>query len=190
LQLAIRIMNTLSSRITALETELHPGTGGLPEEAFLFIGRHSPILCVELIIRDSALGTLLTWRDDDHFGRGWHVPGGAIRFRESRDERIQAVARSEVGTEVDVDPSPLAIQEYLNFAVRERSHQWSFLMRCSLRGEPDRSMRCEDPGAPKPGEWMWHKDVPSDLLPIHHSYAQFIGGETQGHCIPVGVTIR
>ena len=183
-------MDPLTSKIAELEQNLQPDTNGLPEEVFLFVGRHTPIVCVELIIRDDVHGTLLTWRDDAHFGRGWHVPGGVIRFRESRDERIQAVARSEVGTEVDVDPSPLAIQEYLNFTVPDRSHQWSFLMRCTLRGQPDDRLRCRDEDSPRAGEWMWHRSVPPDLLAIHRSYTPFIRGETEGHCEPIGVTIR
>jgi colanic acid biosynthesis protein WcaH len=32
--------------------------------------------------------TLLTWRDDESFGAGWHVPGGIIRYKETAADRI------------------------------------------------------------------------------------------------------
>ena len=26
-------------------------------------------------------GLLLTWRNDDYAGKGWHIPGGIVRFQ-------------------------------------------------------------------------------------------------------------
>src|SRR3954451_13793393 len=62
---------------------------GLPEEFFLFLSRYTPIVNVDLLIQE-AIGedrrrTLLTWRDDETYGAGWHVPGGIIRYKESAE---------------------------------------------------------------------------------------------------------
>ena len=45
--------------------------------------------------------TLLAWRDDHLNGKGWHIPGGIIRFKESIKKRINEVAKNEIGTLVD-----------------------------------------------------------------------------------------
>jgi hypothetical protein len=48
---------------------------GLPEELFLFVSRLVPMVNVDLFISDDQGRVLLTWRDDEIFGAGWHVPG-------------------------------------------------------------------------------------------------------------------
>jgi len=55
---------------------------GLPGEVFLFISRMSPMVNVDLLIKDENSRTLLAWRDDVFSGAGWHVPGGVLRFKE------------------------------------------------------------------------------------------------------------
>ena len=55
--------------------------------------------------------TLLTWRDDEFFGAGWHLPGGVIRFKELAADRVLACARQEAGIEVAHDAEPLTILE-------------------------------------------------------------------------------
>jgi len=67
-------------------------TQGLPE-ACLFMQPDNPLVHVDLLIKDEVNGVLLTWRDDDYYGAGWHVPGGVIRLRKPFSDRIHAVAR-------------------------------------------------------------------------------------------------
>jgi colanic acid biosynthesis protein WcaH len=38
---------------------------------------------VDLFISDDQGRVLLTWRDDEIFGAGWHIPGGMIRYKET-----------------------------------------------------------------------------------------------------------
>lgn len=39
---------------------------------------------VDLLIKNvSSNETLLTWREDEYYGPGWHVPGGIVRFKET-----------------------------------------------------------------------------------------------------------
>jgi colanic acid biosynthesis protein WcaH len=124
-----------------------------------------------LLIQDQQNRTLLTWRDDDFYGSGWHVPGGIIRYKEHAADRIRKVAREEIGSAVEFEPSPLIIIEAIS-RERERGHFISMLYRCRLDTEPDPARRAGD--QPKRGEWKWHTRAPDDLLPIHRVYAQFL----------------
>ena len=49
---------------------------GLPHDLFVFVSRLTPLVNVDLLIQDPHHGTLLTWRHDETYGPGWHVPGG------------------------------------------------------------------------------------------------------------------
>ena len=87
--------------IDALENLVVDSRQGLPEDLFLFVTRLTPMINVDLLIRDGEGRTLLTWRDDGYdYSPGWHIPGGIIRYKECRGERVQAVAQKELGTSV------------------------------------------------------------------------------------------
>src|SRR5436305_7642155 len=88
--------------------------GGLPEEFFLFLSRYTPLINVDLLIQDDRRRTLLTWRQDERYGAGWHVPGGIIRYKETAEARIRATAQRELGAEVEWDPDPIAIEQSMD----------------------------------------------------------------------------
>ncbi len=69
--------------LAQLESAIGDPREGLPEDIFRFVTRIAPIVNVDLLMQDEAGRTLLTWRADEHFGAGWHVPGGIIRFEET-----------------------------------------------------------------------------------------------------------
>lgn len=98
--------------------ELHALTGdptnGLPEEVFLYASQITPLVNVDLFIKDEAKGVLLTWRDDDYYDAGWHVPGGIIRYKETFSDRIKAVARQELGASVTHEPAPIEINQVIH----------------------------------------------------------------------------
>lgn len=49
-------------------------TKGLPKELFHFATTLMPCTNIDLFItRRNSL--LLTWRDDEFYGKGWHIPG-------------------------------------------------------------------------------------------------------------------
>jgi ADP-ribose pyrophosphatase YjhB (NUDIX family) len=146
-----------------------PGTD-LPEELFQFISRVTPLVNVDLLIKDEQQRTLLTWRDDDFYGSGWHVPGGIIRYKEHAVDRIRKVANQEIGSFVDFDPAPIAIIEAMS-EQRERGHFISMLYRCRLLGQPDPKRRAGT--SPRRGEWKWHSGTPRDLLAVHKHYEEF-----------------
>ena len=86
---------------------------------------------VDLLIQDDRSRTLLTWRDDEFFGPGWHVPGGIIRYKESAADRIRACAREELGADVSSDAAPLLVLERIGDQDTS-GHHISLLYRCRL----------------------------------------------------------
>lgn len=145
---------------------------GLPEELFLFLSRLVPMVNVELLIRNAREEILLTWRDDSRYGAGWHMPGGIIRYRETAAHRLHATAIRELGVDGEFDSEPLAVDQYIDPAHRERSHFVSLVYQCRLAGPPDPARRFTG-GTPKAGEWSWHTRCPDDLIDAHAHYRRF-----------------
>lgn len=63
----------MKDAIDFLDKQISDPSQGLPEEVFLFLSRMTPIVNVDLLIKDEKGRTLLSWRDDIHSGTGWHV---------------------------------------------------------------------------------------------------------------------
>ena len=161
----------LASLIAALEGAIGDPRRGLPEEVFRFVSRITPLSNVDLLIQDERRGTLLTWREDEFFGTGWHLPGGIVRYKETADERVRACAREELGVDVAFEAMPLAIAETIG-AHETRGHHIGLLFRCRLLTGPDPSRRAGD-GRPAPGQWRWHPRCPADLLDTQRPYAKY-----------------
>jgi ADP-ribose pyrophosphatase YjhB (NUDIX family) len=142
---------------------------GLPMELFYFVSRMTPLVNVDLLIRNDEHAILLTWRHDQ-FYKGWHIPGGIIRFKEKAADRIRAVAESELGATVDADPTPLEVQEKQNCERDVRGHFISLLYVARLTSPPDPARACADLDRPENGQWAWHSSCPQLLLPNHASY--------------------
>jgi ADP-ribose pyrophosphatase YjhB (NUDIX family) len=122
-------------------------------------------------VQDDRARTLLTWRDDEFFGAGWHVPGGIIRYKETAADRIRACAHEELDAGVAFDAAPLLVSEFIRDQ-RSRGHFISLLYRCRLLSPLDEAKRAgNDP--PAPGQWRWHEGCPPDLLAVHRPYARF-----------------
>ena len=157
--------------ISALLAGIGHSRGGLPEDVFRFVSRLTPLLTVELLIQDERRRTLLTWRHDQFYGPGWHVPGGIVRFKEKMADRIRACAREELGAEVTADADPLNVLEGIR-SDDTRGHHVSMLFRCRLLTAPDEWLRaCASP--PSAGQWRWHDRCPPDLLEEQRDYARF-----------------
>lgn len=157
--------------IEALEAAVGDPARGLPEEIFHFVSRMVPLINVDLLVQDDRSRTLLTWRHDEFFGAGWHVPGGIIRYKESAADRIRACAREELGADVSFEAQPLLVAESIG-AQGTRGHHVALLFRCTLLGPPDESMRATS-DSPSSGQWRWHDRCPPDLLAVQKSYARF-----------------
>lgn len=166
-------MNEWSKAIGALDSAIQDASRGLPEDVFLFLSRMLPLVNVDLLIRDEARRTLLTWRDDAFYGPGWHVPGGIIRFRETAADRIRKTAQVELGADVDFAPDPIAIFEAIDPERKTRGHFISLLYRCTLLGPPAAELQYVS-GVPAAGQWSWHAVCPPDMIDVHRRYAKFI----------------
>lgn len=117
--------------IDTLESYVRNPEKGLPEELFFFVSRITPLINVDLLIKNKQNYTLLTWRDNSHYSPGWHLPGGIIRYKETITDRVKMVARNELGAEVEFNPVPMTINEIINNRQKSRGHAISLLYHCS-----------------------------------------------------------
>ena len=167
-----------SELIKQLVDQLKPLVGdarhGLPQDVFLLISELTPLVNVDLLIHNSAGQTLLTWRADELYGPGWHIPGGIIRFKEKARDRISKVADEELGVSVSCENSPLFVTEIMHPSRGIRGHFISLLYRCSICGYPTEKLRSSDQD-PKHGQWAWFSKCPENLIHQHAVYAPFIG---------------
>ena len=159
--------------IESLESLIKDPSEGLPEDVFLFISRITPIINVDLLVKNEQNQTLLTWRDDGYWPAGWHIPGGIIRYKETTSDRINVVAASELGARIEFKKDPLAINQVIHPSRRVRGHFISLLYECTLTSSLDEDLRYGK-GIPKPGEWAWHSKCPDDIIPVHEMYREFI----------------
>jgi len=146
---------------------------GLPEDVFVFLSSISPVINVDLLIKDKHGRTLLTWRDDIYNGAGWHIPGGVIRFKETLAERVRAVAAGELGARVKFTKEPIAVNEVIHPSRKPRGHFISLLYHCELISPLDKKIKFKG-GRLRPGDWAWHKNCPSNIIAVHRMYRKFI----------------
>ena len=148
------------------------GRYGLPEDVFLALSALVPIANVDLLVIDKEKGLLLSWRDDEYYGRGWHLVGGCIRFKETMLERVQKTAVAEIGTTVEVNKTPIAVRDVIlnkNEAMPKlRAHHLAVLYECKLPVgfEIDNNGRAETDN----GYLRWFKKVPQNILTVHDVY--------------------
>ncbi len=162
----------VDNAIATLVREVSNPSLGLPAPIFYYISRTTPLVNVDLLIKDESGRTLLSWRDDQYAGRGWHVPGGIVRFKETLETRIQRVAETEIGIQVRYESSPVTINQIINPEREIRGHFISFLFKCFLSSSfvPVNDGR----SAKDKGYLLWHNHCPYDLLKVQEMYRRFI----------------
>lgn len=165
--------------IGSLEKYVENPTIGLPEELFLFVSRITPMVNVDLLVKNNNGEILLTWRDDEFHVPGWHIPGGIIRYKEKIKDRIKAVARNELGADIEFNPTPLIVSEIIQYNKRDRGHFISMLHECRLISSPDENLHCINE-KPKVREWKWHSRCPENLIRVHHIYKHIWQKEQDG----------
>ena len=149
---------------------------GLPDNVFYYISRTTPLVNVDLLIKDEAGRTLLSWRHDSYAGPGWHVPGGIVRFKEAIEKRIKKVAEIEIGAAVQFDPIPIAIHQFIHEERDIRGHFISILYNCFLPGTfvpRNEGLSIEDAGY-----LAWHDHFPENMLNIQKVYRKYIDGNS------------
>ena len=157
--------------VEILDKQITNPSLGLPEDLFLFISRITPMVNVDLLIKDENGHTLLSWRDDKFTGAGWHVPGGIVRFKERLEERILKVAEIEIGTVIEFNPVPIAINQM--FCKQDtRGHFISILYKCFISSK----FIPKNTGLSKTdnGFLMWHDSCPVNLIKVHEIYRNYI----------------
>lgn len=174
-----------ADELMAIEKLLENGANGLeglPLKVFELVSALTPIPNVDLLVINSNQELLLSWRDDPYYGKGWHLPGGCIRFGETMEERLQKTAIAELGCSIIHDQEALAVRDALR---REKSslankhvrgHNLTVLYRCYM---PE----CYDPAElqiRKEGEngyLRWFSEIPANLLAIHSCYGSILFDE-------------
>ena len=146
---------------------------GLPTPVFRLVSQLTPMINVDLLVRDTAGRTLLTWRADEFYGPGWHIPGGIIRFKENIATRITKVAEMELGCTVGFLPQPIAIHEIMAPHRDVRGHFISLLYVCTLRTPPATHLQASDTPSGH-GQWQWHDSCPKNLISVHEIYRRYI----------------
>ena len=127
---------------------------------------------VDLLITNKNSEILLTWRDSgEKYKAGWHFPGGIIRLGETIKKRIEMVAKIELGSKIKIYNSLLAINE-IHLNQLNRSHFISLLYKVRLKSTPKSELKFLS-GLPKPGQWMWHRIIPKNLIKPHLVYKNF-----------------
>lgn len=121
---------------------------GLPKEVFQALCKVVPFAACELAIVNAKKEILLAWRDDK-FWRGWHFPGGLIRFRETFEERIETTAWDELGVRIENFKFLFPI----NYSQIERGHSVSLVFLCKTDMNP------------KKGKWF--KTMPKNIIEEH-----------------------
>ena len=157
--------------IELLDKQISDPSSGLPEEVFFFISRLTPMVNVDLLIKDENGRTLLSWRDDSFAGAGWHVPGGIVRFKEKLEERVQKVAETEIGTVVEFVPVPVTINQVI-CDHDTRGHFISILYKCFLPSKfipTNTGLTNTDKGY-----LMWHDSCPENMVKVHEMYRKYI----------------
>ena len=169
----------IQNKIKYLDEEInryrkkHPDLG-LPEDLFLFATRITPIINVDLLIKDESGRTLLSWRDDEFAGQGWHIPGGVVRYKETLEERVIKVSRSEIGIDVEFNKKPISYNEVI-LDQCTRGHFFSVLYECSAPSAfvpNNKDLLKEDVGY-----LAWHKECPQNLVGVHEMYREHIRGK-------------
>ena len=160
------------------ENDISPEKG-LGEELFLFASTLMPVVNVDLLVMNERGQILLAWRDDPHCGRGWHVPGGCIRFMETMEERIQKTAVCELGEKVIPDMESVKVVEILEKQdragisdQRERAHFITLAVRCRVSSAYVIPEERRQEG--KAGCLKWFDGLPEDLLPVQGFYRDLV----------------
>lgn len=156
----------LTAAIEKIETAVTDARRGLPLPVFYLVSRLVPMVNVDLLVRDEQNRVLLTWRADEFYGPGWHIPGGMIRFKERWELRVETVASSELGTTVSFELEPMAIRQPMHPTRATRGHFISLLFDCRLTAPLDEGRRAVEGGL-RNGDWAWHRSRPADLLRVH-----------------------
>lgn len=161
----------LSELLDNVRSYVGKAEDGLPEELFLFATEITPMVNVDLLIKDKEGRILLSWRDDKFYETGWHVPGGIVRLKESFEDRIKKVAKNEIGCDsIEFYSRPIDIVSIVCPEMKQRGHFITFIYECRLpKGfEVHNEMMEREAGYLK-----WFDACPDNILKVHEFYKKY-----------------
>lgn len=129
----------------------------LPEKEFLDISKKTPLINVDLLIQNEVGEVLLSWRDDEYCGTGWHIPGGIIRHGETLRERLELTALRELKRLPVFEGAPCKITEIFN-EQEYRNHFISLLYKGRCNRNEINTVSIES--SHQPGDLSWFDYFP------------------------------
>lgn len=178
----MKVYSTIDTLKESMVLENITPEKGLGKELFLFASTLIPVINVDLIVTNSNREVLLSWRNDPHFGAGWHVPGGCLRLGEHLQDRLDKTAANEFGSCIKRHTQPLKIFEIFSAKnrdgssdQRERSHFITIVYGCELAdlNEVDKRLYQGDLSETQMievGQLRWFKELPENLLEVQRCY--------------------
>jgi ADP-ribose pyrophosphatase YjhB (NUDIX family) len=163
-------MPKLADNVRSIDEIVLDAKSGLRDDLFYLVSRLTPLVNVDLLIKNNKNEILLTWRADKYYGPGWHIPGGIIRFKERWETRIHAVAARELNAKVTAPDQPIAIKQLFAPQRDVRGHFISLLFECQLLTALDEERRAGNENTRKNGDWLWHRTYPNDMIWQHKIY--------------------
>lgn len=165
------MLEKISELLQQVSKQIENPEKGLLEDVFLFATEITPMVNVDLLIRNKEGKILLAWRDDQFYGQGWHVPGGILRLKELFEERIQRTALNEIGCKVVSSIEPIEIVPIISKEMKTRGHFITFVYECQLPNgfEINNGMKKEN----EAGYLAWHKVCPNNILAVHNFYKKY-----------------
>lgn len=150
------------------------GTAGIGKNLFESISRLTPAVSVELIIKSQdQKSNLLTWRDDELYGPGWHVPGGVVRFKETLSARVDKVLKQEIAASAKKIEGPIGFHEIFNEQRDKRGHFICFVYKVILSEDPPIETRAQDRTIVD-GNWRWFTNCPDNLIKNQRPLVKYI----------------
>ena len=144
---------------------------GLPDHLFKYISSITPIINVDLLIHNPKKGIILSWRSDNFYGPGWHVPGGIIRFKENMVDRLYHVAREEINLNENLEFSFISINQIMNPDRDIRGHFISLLFASKLDNHNIDNRGFEEN---QNGYLQWHAKLPNNIIKQHKRYEKIM----------------
>ncbi len=170
-------MKLFKENLSAIKKNITNPRDGLSKDIFEFVSELTPLVCVDLLIKNKSNAVLLTWRDDEFYGPGWHFPGGIIRFKEEFKTRISKVAKMELGVKVKNHKYPLMIHEAMNKTRDTRGHFICLLFKVHLLSDLDPKKEFNKSIKDQNGFWKWHEKYPSNIIKQHKIYKKYFNSK-------------
>lgn len=115
--------------VSLLEKIKNPRVG-FSQEVFDALVKVVTFPSCELIIMNEKRELLLTWRHDKWW-RGWHFPGGLMRYRQTFDQCLSSTAMRELGVKIISKKFLFPI----NYSRGPRGHAISLIYLVEIRGK-------------------------------------------------------